>query len=229
MTAADAPRDAIHFDFAFDDFKGYAWDFPTLVDGQELMCRGVYRIVDSSAPPEDLRVRLARFLAGKGLDLARYRLKPFAERGFEPNQPISKPRVLLVGEAAGIDIATGEGIAQAIQYGALAGRYLARAFKRNELGFSDWLPRVRASRLGWQLRQRVWAYERFYGANRSLAEQIVQATPSGLRLGMLQFAGKSFSPVAFARAVAEVASAGAHLGPRKMLRALRRPCPADEE
>lgn len=225
----DAPRDTIHFDFGDDGLAGYAWDFPTLVDGQELVCRGIYRILKGADAPlaadpaqrEEVRKRLERFLAARGLDIARYRLKPFAEQGFEPGEPISVPRVLLVGEAAGIDIATGEGIAQAIQYGAVAGRYLARALERNDLGFADWLSHVRSKRLGWQLRQRLWFCRRFYGAERPVMESLLLGMPSALRLGMLQFAGKAFSPVALVRALAEAFPETAHLGPGRVLRALR--------
>jgi flavin-dependent dehydrogenase len=229
--AGDLPSDTIRFDFATGDLNGYAWDFPTLVEGRELMCRGVYRIVGSDAARasdgserssgDDVRARLAGFLAKKGLDIGRYRVKQFAERGFEPGQPVSKPRVLLVGEAAGIDIATGEGIAQAIQYGSLAGRYLASAFERGAFGFSDWLARVRAHQVGWQLRQRLWFCERFYGAHRQLMERLLLASPSGLRLGVRQFAGKPLGATHFARAITEVTPQMARLGPANVLRALR--------
>ena len=219
--AADPPSDVLHFDFRLDDLEGYAWDFPTILGGERLVCRGVYRIARGKAAAtdrsdggrDDLRMRLAQYLAAKGLDISRYRLKPFAERGFEPRGPLSAPRVLLVGEAAGIDIATGEGIAQAIQYGALAGPYLARALERDDFAFSDWRDQVRASRLGWQLRQRHWAQERFYGGYRERLERMAVDTPTGLRLGMQQFAGKTWRVDTLARAAAELA---AHLtrGPR---------------
>ena len=205
--AIDPPRDALHFDFTRADLAGYLWDFPTLAGDKRLVCRGVYRIARGGgqrAHRDDLQGRLGQYLAAKGLDISRYRLKPFAERGFAPDQRLSAPRVLLVGEAAGIDIATGEGIAQAIQYGALAGRYLARAFQRGAFGFSDWLARVKSASLGWQLRQRLWVQERFYGRERDLMEGLVLSAPSGVRLGMRQFAGKSFGAATVARTAAEL-------------------------
>jgi hypothetical protein len=78
---ADLPRDTIVFDFLTRELRGYAWDFPTLVAGQPLVCRGVYVLGVAADHP---RTRLAAYLAARGLDLARYRLKQFAERGFEP-------------------------------------------------------------------------------------------------------------------------------------------------
>src|SRR5262245_63760396 len=40
--------------------------------------------------------------------------------------------------------ATGEGIGQAIEYGAVAGSYLARALADDRLGFADWRRTVRS-------------------------------------------------------------------------------------
>ena len=59
--------------------------------------------------------------------------------------------MLLVGEAAGIDIATGEGIGQAIEYGSIAGPYLASALADDDLRFADWRKHVDNRHLGWQM------------------------------------------------------------------------------
>ena len=68
-----------------------------------------------------------------GLDLSGYKKKRYAERGFSPHEPASAPRLLLVGEAAGIDPITGEGIAQALLADAFA---VARAHGANRSGLS---------------------------------------------------------------------------------------------
>jgi flavin-dependent dehydrogenase len=69
-----------------------------------------------------------------------------------------------VGEAAGIDPVLGEGIAQAILYGAAAGPYLAGCLDRGDLSFGDWPAALRRSRVGLDLRVRElaapWVYER---------------------------------------------------------------------
>ena len=219
ITERDPAPDTIHFDFGYRDLAGYAWDFPTIVNGQRKMCRGVYRILRPGE--DDARTFLARYLGAKGLALGDYKEKPFAERGFEPGEPISRPRVLLAGEAAGIDIATGEGIAQAIQYGKLAGTYLAAAFSSGDLSFSDWTARVHASSLGRQLRTRFWLYERLFGPRRAAMENIVRRSPRAIRLGLKSFAGKPFGPRDWAMGLLDVAPAVATHGPRTALRLLR--------
>jgi flavin-dependent dehydrogenase len=214
----DAPDDALHFDFGFRDLDGYAWDFPTIVEGVPGVCRGVYRVLGD---PDDARERLARFLLGKGLRIEDYRLKPFAERGFAAGDPISKPHVLLAGEAAGIDIATGEGIAQAVQYGALAGKYLARAFRDGDFEFHDWLANVHAAAVGRELRMRLWAYHRFFGEDRAIMERVARRAPAALRVGMRNFAGRENGKLAWINALRELTPALLAHGPGVVVRTLR--------
>lgn len=200
----DLPRDTVVFDLATRELRGYAWDFPTLVGGQPLVCRGVYVLGVAAEKP---RTRLAAYLAARGLDLAHYRLKQYAERGFEPGAALAQPRVLLVGEAAGIDIATGEGIGQAIEYGAVAGPYLARALADDHLAFHDWRRTLDRHHLGLQLRIRHAAYRMFYGRRRATLERLLPRIPALLRAGVEDFAGVPVSGLGLVRGVGQVLAA----------------------
>ena len=199
----DLPRDTVVFDFETSALRGYAWDFPTLVDDQPLVCRGVYGLGTSDAP----RARLAAYLAARGLDVARYRVKQCAERGFEPGAALSRPRALLVGEAAGIDIATGEGIGQAIEYGAVAGPYLARALADDQLGFADWRRAIDRHHLGLQLRIRHAAHRAFYGRGRATLERMLPRMPALFRAGVQDFAGVPVSGLGLVRGAAQFVAA----------------------
>ena len=200
----DLPRDTIVFDLATRALRGYAWDFPTLVGGEPLVCRGVYALGVATEQP---RARLADYLAARGLDASRYRVKQFAERGFEPGAELARPRVLLAGEAAGIDIATGEGIGQAIEYGAIAGRYLAGALADDRLGFADWRRTVDLHHLGIQLRLRHAAHRAFYGRRRATAERILPRLGELLRAGVQDFAGAPVSGLGVIRGVGQLVAA----------------------
>ena len=202
--ATDLPRDTVVFDFATRALRGYAWDFPTLVDGAPLVCRGVYALGIAADQP---RARLADYLAQRGLEMAGLRIKQFAERGFEPGAPIAAPRVLLVGEAAGIDIATGEGIGQAIEYGAVAGPYLARTLADDQLGFADWRHALDRHHLGLQLRVRHAAYRAFYGAGRATLERMLPKIPALMRAGVEDFAGVPVSGLGLVRGVTQFIAA----------------------
>ncbi len=195
--SGDFPRDTVVFDFEARDLNGYAWDFPTLVRGEPMVCRGAYVIHNMG--PDSPKARIDHYLRERGLRLADYKLKQYAERGFEPGAEIAKPRVLLVGEAAGIDIATGEGIAQAIEYGAFAGGYLARAFERDNLLFSTWGQYVDSHHIGRQLRIRHMCYRAFYGRHRPRMERLLPKLETFFRVGVQDFAGLPLSKLALAQ------------------------------
>lgn len=202
----DLPRDTVVFDFAERSLRGYAWDFPTLVDGRPLMCRGVYVLHDGEARAE-VRPQMASYLAQRGLDVSRYKLKQFAEQGWSPGAAISKPRVLLVGEAAGIDIATGEGIGQAIEYGSIAGRYLATALARDDLGFEDWRNAIDKHHLGFQMAIRHACYDSFYSARRQTIENMMPKLGKLFRVGIQDFAGQPLDKLAIAHGAGQFLAA----------------------
>jgi flavin-dependent dehydrogenase len=206
----DLSRDTVVFDFQTRDLAGYAWDFPTLVDDQPLVCRGAYVLGVAADRRCQPRGRLAAYLATRGLDIARYRVKQFAERGFEPGAEIARPRLLLVGEAAGIDIATGEGIGQAIEYGAVAGSYLARAIADDDFEFRDWRRTIDRHHLGLQLRIRHAAHRVFYGRGRATVERMLPRLPALLRAGVQDFAGAPVSGLGLIRGVGQFVAATVH-------------------
>lgn len=194
----DGARDVLHFDLSDRSLLGYAWDFPTLVAGMPLVCRGLYELrpdpgvitgaaLDGSAPDAGARLqaRLERLGIARG-----FPLKRFAERGLSLHEPLSWPRALLVGEAAGIDPALGEGIAQAIAYGAVAGPYLARCLDREDVSFHDWPRELRRSRLGLDLRLRTTFTPWLYGRTRPLFERWVAGSPDLAAAGLRYFAGE---------------------------------------
>lgn len=203
--ATDQPRDTVVFDFTDRALNGYAWDFPTIVNDQPLVCRGAYVI--HTLGPDSPKQRIDRYLTSRGLDLSRYKLKQYAERGFQPGAEIAKPRVMLVGEAAGIDIATGEGIAQAIEYGYVAGPFLARAFERDDLGFKSWGAHLSGRHLGWQLRVRHMAYEAYYGHRRDTIERWLPRMASLVNIGVQDFAGRKLSKLDLLRGAGQFLAA----------------------
>jgi flavin-dependent dehydrogenase len=252
VASDDPARDLLHFDLSLRDLPGYAWDFPTIAGGRSLVCRGVYVLspraapardqTQSPAPPSspdpDVKEILRARLKSLGLDLDRYRLKRFAERGFEPSIELSRPGALLAGEAAGIDPMLGEGIPQAIEYGALAGLYLAEKLARGDLTFPDWTARVSASRLGQDLRIRAAFLERYYAKNakskdrsqntkpkidlRDPIERYVLTGPAFLRAGLRYFGGKPIGRVERLRALASAALFAPQVGLRALARPLAR-------
>jgi menaquinone-9 beta-reductase len=202
-TELDGERDVLRF-CAFDrTLAGYTWDFPTVVDGRALVCRGIYHLKRGDERV-DLENKLGAQLSKHGQDIRQVKNKRFAERGFEPAATLARGRMLLVGEAAGIDPITGEGIAQAIEYGAMCGEHVGRALRRQAV-LTDWSRQVRLSRLGIDLavRTRLAAY--FFGPLRPRVESLVLESPVALRAGCRHFGGLAPRAGEIARIVAEAA------------------------
>ena len=181
----DRPRDLLHFDAEDHALDGYAWDFPTIVDGQGLVCRGVYWLKRPGRDGKELHDLLGARLRAMGLDIARYKNKRFAERGLDPLEVVARGPMMLVGEAAGIDPVTGEGIAQAIEFGALAGRFIAERRPPEA-----WNRVFFRSRLGGDLRIRRRFVDLFYGPPRAALESFLLDCPEMSYVGCQHFAGR---------------------------------------
>jgi len=161
-------RTQAYFDFfpVISNIAGYVWDFPTQVNGEAMRCWGIYdtNILASENRPQ-LKEPLAKEMSRFGFDLEQYEIKGHPIRWFSPENQMSVPRVLLVGDAAGADPFLGEGISIALGYGALAAREIGEAFQRNEFSFNGYRRRVLRSALGqvliarWVVAQIVYSFK----------------------------------------------------------------------
>jgi flavin-dependent dehydrogenase len=195
IVPGDRPRSLLHFDATDRRVHGYAWDFPTVVGGEELVCRGIYHLKTGRDEDPDIAVLLAARLQAQGVDPSRCRNRRYAERGFEPATRLARGPRMLVGEAAGIDPVTGEGIAQAIEYGMLAGGFLARALREQRDGvvaLDAWERQMAASRLGRDLRIRTRLMGLYYGPMRAHVESFLAESPDALFVGGQHFAAHPY-------------------------------------
>lgn len=144
-------RGLAYFDFfpVLSNIAGYVWDFPTQVDGEAMRCWGIFdtNLLAGEQRPQ-LKEPLAREMSRFGFDLGKYEVKGHPIRWFSPRSPMSVPRLLLVGDAAGADPFLGEGISVALGYGALAAQEIGEAFRQGEFSFDGYRRRVLKSPLG---------------------------------------------------------------------------------
>jgi flavin-dependent dehydrogenase len=186
----DPPPDILHFDVSNREIAGYAWDFPTPLEGEVRMSRGLYALELGDGAPRNVQALLEERLERLGLDPGAFRMKRMVERGFQPHHPFSSRRILLVGEAAGVDPITGEGIAEAIQYGALAGPYLAEKLEVGDLGFGDWKTHFLRSPVGTDLFLRRWGAFLCFRIARKPVEALFLRFPKVLDYTTGVFAGR---------------------------------------
>ncbi|MCA9771145.1 MAG: NAD(P)/FAD-dependent oxidoreductase [Myxococcales bacterium] len=145
---------AFSWDFACvdDGILGYVWDFPNWIAGRPYLNVGVFDWEQRAERRRNLRERVVRELERRGYDPAGLPCRSWSARQYRRGQPLSAPGVLLVGDAAGIDPAMGEGISNAIEYGRHAADALHAAFGSGDYAFSGYDRAVHRSSLGRRLR-----------------------------------------------------------------------------
>jgi len=144
--------------------QGYVWDFPCWVEGKACLNIGVF---DShvweqpDAPRANLPAILHEHLHRRGCD-DEVELMGHPERWFHPADRYGRPRVLLVGDAAGIEPWLGEGISTALAYGPIAASSIIHALLSGDFSFDDYRARIMNAQLGKFLRRNRLVARLFY-------------------------------------------------------------------
>ena len=173
-SSSHAPEDA-YFDFTCirEGVPGYIWDFPILVHGQPMRCWGIGDVNMDSRRTRPLRVLLSQEMAQHGYRLEDYPLYGESVPHFSVRNVFSAPHILLVGDAIGVDILYGEGIAPALGYGQLAAQAIVDAFARGDFSFRDYRERVLQSPLGRVLRRRALTANLIFRLRHPAMQQLI--------------------------------------------------------
>lgn len=195
LTAHDeAVRDGLcDFDLSVreDGLEGYYWDFPTLVDGRPSVNRGIYHA--NLTALSHVKAALGLALSRRGVRLADVHLRPFSTRPYLARSLLTVPGIAFVGEAAGIDWTTGEGIAQALAMGALAAQSLAAAAARGTNDVTSYARALHESTVGRHLRQSAWFAPRVYGPHGAPFRRLLLASPAARDAGARWYMGEQLS------------------------------------
>jgi len=159
--------------------QGYYWDFPSLVGGRAHMNRGLFDArVQRHRPRAPLKHLLAQNLATRARSLTDVELQGHPLRWFDRQGPFSRPHVLLVGDAAGVDPLWGEGISFALGYGKVAAQAIEAAFHSGDFSFHDYGRRILADPLGRTLRLRRFVADLLYRSpGRRVCRLLLNAIP----------------------------------------------------
>jgi flavin-dependent dehydrogenase len=152
------------FDFrpAGAGLRGYVWDFPSLRGGEPWMNRGLAAGVRSSGLP--LEQVFEHALAQRGIAPSPGSIEGAGAPFYDPDRPQGAERVLLAGDAVGIDPWFGEGISVALGTGILAGHAAASALASGRFDFTDHARCVEESAVGWSLGRKRSVAKVFYRA-----------------------------------------------------------------
>lgn len=147
----EANRSVATFDFDWlrDRLRGYGWNFPCLVDGRPALNIGVYDSpVNRASNRAALRQLLERGLERFAGERATGRIEGHPIRLFAPRNKIADDRVILAGDAAGVEPLFGEGIGIALGYGEVAAAAVEGAFERGDFSFRGYRRRLLLSPVG---------------------------------------------------------------------------------
>ena len=146
----EALGEAMVYDFTAmtQEVRGYFWLFPAPGGRTNV---GIMHYPTDRRGGGWLTERLREGLSSWGVELPQKGAKGWPVYGYEPGAQIAAPRILTIGDAAGIDALTGEGIAVAMEQAILAGDEIAAALASGELGFESFGGKVRRAVVGREL------------------------------------------------------------------------------
>ena len=202
VAAEQAPEfvdSAYRFDFTCvrAGIRGYSWSFPCLIENRPHLNVGIYdqcprQAVDSRAPKARLLDALAAaFPALPIRPGSSVGFKSFPIRWYAKNQPFAIDRVLLAGDAAGVDPLMGEGISCAFEHGKLAARAVDHFLSGQRDAFRAYDDALHHSAVARKLRRLGFAARRFYGPHHRTYFRLAALSITAQRIGMDWYNGSN--------------------------------------
>jgi flavin-dependent dehydrogenase len=155
---------------------GYCWIFPSLYESSRAVSLGIMAAPSRKSETVPVKTLFTEWVHDQGIDVRRVEPKAHPILRYEPHARSSSHRVLLTGDAAGIDPLFGEGIFSALALGRITAASLLEALKRSDFGFLDYEKRIRSSSIGSIMRRRRLLAKRLYAQPR-LSQYLLQYGP----------------------------------------------------
>lgn len=164
-----------YFDFSMiaEGLQGYVWDFPTQDSATPTRNRGIYHSRVYADTAQNLKDKLNKAMDQEGWNLKDFEVKGHPIRWFTPKSVFSAPRVILVGDAAGVDPLYGEGLTICLGYGDIAARELKEAFEKNDFSFTGYRKRVVTHPMGRCLNRRLKTAKLVYRFRKRWVQKLV--------------------------------------------------------
>ena len=166
ISVQNFPDSTIFLDFKplMEDLPGYCWVFPTVAEDPTVISLGILAAPFSRCNAFSAKDVFTRWVEGLGLNLKDFNLKAHPALRYERRAACSRPRVVFVGDAAGLEPLFGEGIASALGIGSMAGQVAFEALRTNDFSFSNYEKQIRSSSIGSMMRRRNMVARRIYSS-----------------------------------------------------------------
>ncbi|HUY26857.1 MAG TPA: FAD-dependent monooxygenase [Candidatus Binataceae bacterium] len=172
-TAVEFAEHRYRFDFrcVSAGIPGYAWSFPCLIDGNPHLNVGIYDQhprASGAAGGEQAQILTELRAAFPELPLASLEnhmraFRAFPIRWFDARDRYVNGRVILAGDAAGVDPLMGEGISCAFEHGKLSAVAIARMLGGDSRALVAYDRELHRGAVGRKLNKLAFAARHFYG------------------------------------------------------------------
>ena len=143
--------------------QGYVYHFPCLRDGVPTIAHGLGdNRFYSDRPRANLKEIFSRELRSRNIELRPESWSSHPIRWLSLDDMISRPNVILAGDAAGIEPAFGGGIHIALSYGEVVALSIVDAFHKNDFSFNDDQQRLQHHPVGRYIRECTQAAMQLY-------------------------------------------------------------------
>jgi len=179
---------------------GYSWAFPCLIDGRPHLNVGIYEqhpphngaTAHASSDNNLLLDQLCASFPGFGLDKIARREMPFKSfpiRWFDPSDRYVDRRVILAGDAAGVDPLMGEGISTAFEHGRLAASAIADFIEGKADALKRYDKELHRGAIGRKLEKLAFAARSFYGPHYRAFFRVAMVSRTAQAIGVDWFNG----------------------------------------
>lgn len=152
---------------------GYCWIFPTVYEKTLAASLGIMAAPSRKSEKVPVKAIFTEWVGDQGIDVGAFEPTAHPILRYEPRALSSTSRVVLTGDAAGIDPLFAEGIFSALALGRITAMSVADALERRDFSFSEYEKRIRSSSIGSIMRRRRLLANRLY-AHPRLAQHLLQ-------------------------------------------------------
>jgi flavin-dependent dehydrogenase len=132
-----------------EGLQGYVWHVPCLRDKVPSIAHGItdFRVCPER-PRADMKKIFSHELERRNIHQGPKTWSSHPIPWYSADGILSRPNVILVGDAAGIEPAFGGGIHLSLSYGEVAVRAIIDAFHTNDFSFQDYAQRIQSHEVG---------------------------------------------------------------------------------
>jgi geranylgeranyl reductase family protein len=172
--------------------NGYSWSFPCLIGGAPHLNVGIYdqrprEFADNGGEQSRMIAQLVAAFPELPLDGLKHhaaRWHSFPIRWFDAADSYARGRVILAGDAAGVDPLMGEGISCAFEHGKLAAAAICKFLDGNHSALRDYDRALHVGAVGRKMSKLAFAARHFYSPHHRLFFRIASISRRAQELGV---------------------------------------------